>query len=394
MKILNVINVGQGDSMIIRPPEDCTHRNRDIYVDLGPGGTDVARYMRAEHEVSIFITHHDSDHLNGIRYFINNFDNVSELILPFYQDEISLIARAILNLKSINSARNCHHFIRLFNDIVNNQNFLSDVSWGGKIHLRFAYEGMRYCDHIQVLNPPIVPQCKDWLEDVAVNEFEEVFSELFNKEFAQDLLHYVVYSKRGIQDEDPISRKFIRTHNEEFQNSDRFREVLQKKSNVVLDFVMRNAKLFRSFNATPTQGNMSKVYKKYINCTHDRCTVLKLSYVDKTFLLTADASKKVFNRLIKQRVFDLKSDYLKVPHHGSKNNMSEKILDAIQPRVAIISHNNGLFGRAADPHPNAEVLKFLNDRNIDILVTNDVIKNNVTVIAKRDNKPDRYVDII
>ena len=195
--------------------------------------------------------------------------------------------------------------------------------------------------------------------------------------------------KEGHQHDGHILQYFLINEQEGLE-----RNTLQKKTNVVLDFIFANTALLRSFNATPNQSNMNKVYKNYINCTHDSCTVLKLTYDDVTFLLTADASKKVFNRLINQNKFALRADYLKMPHHGSKNNMTAKILSAILPKVAIISHNNGLFGQSADPHPNKEVISLLLNRGIDILVTNDVIKNNSVIIAKRNNKPDRYVNII
>ena len=97
----------------------------------------------------------------------------------------------------------------------------------------------------------------------------------------------------------------------------------------------------------------------------------------KSMLLTGDASKKVFKRLIRENPKSISAYYLKMPHHGSRHNMDEAILDSIKPRTAIISHNNGHFGKAKDSHPNQEVLDMLADRNIKLLITNDVIKNGI-----------------
>ena len=73
--------------------------------------------------------------------------------------------------------------------------------------------------------------------------------------------------------------------------------------------------------------------------------------------------------------------------------MDEAILDSIKPRTAIISHNNGHFGKAKDSHPNQEVLDMLADRSIKILITNDVVKNGIRVMKKELHKNDTLVEI-
>jgi competence protein ComEC len=58
-------------------------------------------------------------------------------------------------------------------------------------------------------------------------------------------------------------------------------------------------------------------------------------------------------------------DVLKVSHHGSATGTSDEILEILSPKVAVISvGKNNQFG-----HPNDDILKKLEDKNIEILRT-------------------------
>ena len=76
------------------------------------------------------------------------------------------------------------------------------------------------------------------------------------------------------------------------------------------------------------------------------------------WLFTGDIDETVFARLISSKV-DISAKYLKVPHHGSRMNLSLQVLKSINPEVAIISHNNGRHGRSKDTHPHTEVIDML-----------------------------------
>jgi len=54
-------------------------------------------------------------------------------------------------------------------------------------------------------------------------------------------------------------------------------------------------------------------------------------------------------------VFELPVDLLKVAHHGSKNSSSEAFINAISPRIAVLSYGRGNFYN----HPNSVVVKRL-----------------------------------
>jgi hypothetical protein len=99
------------------------------------------------------------------------------------------------------------------------------------------------------------------------------------------------------------------------------------------------------------------------------------------WLFTGDADETVFERLISSGK-DIRADYLKVPHHGSRENISRYTLKAIDPKVAIISHGNRRFGRSEDTHPHHEVIDMLDQRGIRSYYTNDVIKDGIPIKTK------------
>ena len=68
--------------------------------------------------------------------------------------------------------------------------------------------------------------------------------------------------------------------------------------------------------------------------------VLKLSYGDVKFLMTGDLSFIGEKRLLKKDA-DLRSDVLKVGHHGACDSTSEALLKRVAPQIAIISVGQG-----------------------------------------------------
>ena len=81
---------------------------------------------------------------------------------------------------------------------------------------------------------------------------------------------------------------------------------------------------------------------------NDDSLVIKLSYGEVDVLFTGDIGKAAETRLIASGQ-DLRSEILKVPHHGSRTSSSAPFLDAVQPRCAIFSLGAG--NRYQFPHP-------------------------------------------
>ena len=75
--------------------------------------------------------------------------------------------------------------------------------------------------------------------------------------------------------------------------------------------------------------------KQYRN-TNNNSVVLKLTYKNKSFLFTGDASRESERDMIAAE-YNLNADVLKVGHHGSKTSSSQAFLDKIRPTYAVIS---------------------------------------------------------
>jgi competence protein ComEC len=87
---------------------------------------------------------------------------------------------------------------------------------------------------------------------------------------------------------------------------------------------------------------------------NDDSVVLKLKFRNRSILLTGDIEKKPESVLTGDlRATDLRTDVVKVPHHGSKTSSTAPFVSATKPGVAIISvGQDSMFG-----HPHSEVVE-------------------------------------
>ncbi len=100
---------------------------------------------------------------------------------------------------------------------------------------------------------------------------------------------------------------------------------------------------------------------------NDDSLVMKITYGEVDILFTGDIGKNAEFRLIASGR-DLRSEILKVPHHGSRTSSSAPFLDAVQPRYAIFSLGQG--NRYQFPH--ADVVERYRARGCPMLRT-DVV---------------------
>ena len=120
---------------------------------------------------------------------------------------------------------------------------------------------------------------------------------------------------------------------------------------------------------------LSPISNEYENL-NDYSAVIKLTYLDKSFLFMGDAEKYVEYELIEEYGTSLEADVLKVGHHGSNSSSSSAFLKKVKPEKCVISAGAGNdYG-----HPHKEVMERLEEMNTEILRTD----KQGTVVLKTD----------
>lgn len=95
--------------------------------------------------------------------------------------------------------------------------------------------------------------------------------------------------------------------------------------------------------------------------------VARLSYGQIDFMLTGDAPSSIEEYLVKTYGEELKSEVLKLGHHGSKTSSSEVFLDTVAPRYAVVSAGkDNSYG-----HPHQNVVDAVLSRDITLVSTAD-----------------------
>lgn len=113
------------------------------------------------------------------------------------------------------------------------------------------------------------------------------------------------------------------------------------------------------------------------NILNNNALVCKLNYGEFSMLFTGDIEQKAEEVICKiyQDTNVLNSTILKVAHHGSKTSSTEKFLDLVKPKAAVIGvGKNNNFG-----HPNMEVLTRLEELGTKIYRTDEDGQITITV---------------
>lgn len=117
-----------------------------------------------------------------------------------------------------------------------------------------------------------------------------------------------------------------------------------------------------------------------VSNTNDSSQVIKLEYLNKSFLFTGDISTSVEDDYVSVYSDRLNCDVLKVAHHGSKSSTSQLFLNYTTPQYAVLS-----VGLNNDyNHPNDEIIQRLKSNNIDIVRT-DKSGNIMFVVGENYN---------
>ncbi len=97
---------------------------------------------------------------------------------------------------------------------------------------------------------------------------------------------------------------------------------------------------------------------KIMKSSNDNSLLAKISYGKTRMLFTGDCGFYCESEIM--RTAKLRSEILKVSHHGSKSATSEKFLDAVSPKAAVISVGKNSYG-----HPSNETLARINSSGAD-----------------------------
>ena len=100
---------------------------------------------------------------------------------------------------------------------------------------------------------------------------------------------------------------------------------------------------------------------------NENSVVMRLSYKDQDFLFTGDLGAEGEERILASGM-DISAEYLKVGHHGSRYSSSEAFLQAVQPKICIIS--SGIDNTHG--HPHKEAVERLKDAGCQIKDTQDL----------------------
>ena len=125
-------------------------------------------------------------------------------------------------------------------------------------------------------------------------------------------------------------------------------ELIKGRKNIKLDDL--NIDIFGPLSVDPKNVNNNSI-------------VLKITYLNVSFLFTGDAEKQEETEIIDSGC-NLKADVIKIGHHGSRTSSSQNFLDAVRPRYAVIS-----VGPDRNNLPKEEVLTRLKNMNTSIYRT-------------------------
>ena len=169
---------------------------------------------------------------------------------------------------------------------------------------------------------------------------------------------------------------------EQYKTSSIYEQFKQicKKQNIQIIYVRSGDEIRIKDLAFKILHPKSKENQISENPLNNNAIVCMVKYKNRRILFTGDIEKVAENEMVKEYTNGLKADILKVGHHGSKTSTTKEFLDFINPSVALIGvGQNNKFG-----HPNEDVIKRLEEKNIQIYRTDEM--GEISVIIDKNGK--------
>lgn len=118
--------------------------------------------------------------------------------------------------------------------------------------------------------------------------------------------------------------------------------------------------------------------------------VIKVQYKENSFLFMADAEEEIEDILLQSKSDKLKSNLIKIGHHGSDTSSIQEFLNCVSPEIAVISV--GLNNSYS--HPKQQILNNLQLINTQIYRTDydgtiKLISNGTKITIKTNTKIDK-----
>lgn len=154
-----------------------------------------------------------------------------------------------------------------------------------------------------------------------------------------------------------VRQVIISKQGEDSENYKKFKEIVKKKNiKVIVVNQSDTLKIEKDLHFDILWPNNSKLIGE--NILNNNSIVCKLNYKNFSMLFTGDIEEVAEKQILeeyKNNLEILKSNLLKVAHHGSKTSSIQEFLEMIKPKITLIGvGKNNTFG-----HPNNEVLERL-----------------------------------
>lgn len=312
---IHFIRANKGDSFLIK------HKNASILIDGGTRGVYRTELKKKLNELTkidlVVVTHIDDDHIGGIINLFKDDRNNSKVKKVFFNSGSSL-ENNLIEEREINIDEICEE---------------KSFKQGETLEKKLLQLGIWKREEI------ILGTQKIEIEEVEI----EVLSPL----------------KKDLE---------VLSNNWDIEKEKYINEIKNKE--------LKSGKLITKYKDIDELINYSE--DTSITAINKTSIVLLITIEEKKMLFTGDTSeenlKEALIKLGYSKENPIKLDLFKLPHHGSKNNMSKELIEMIDCKMYLVSTNGKSHG-----HPDKEVLAkiidFNKDKNIEIVFNYSVFDN-------------------